>query len=399
MMSLLTTDLHPSLDSSELLATTAVGAVTFPTVLALAQTAVFKPLRITCAGRLAPIFGGLSVSLAGFTASFAAIKAYSLVQDSLRDKNGDNIGTRKPLSFSTPELVISTVSSVVVFRALGGRFSSVLPSHLFHPGAFAVERVPAIRGQQAAVASEKALVRDYGKRYGCHTCGKKRVNMMVCDHQPPSYFLRKNNSSSTVASGERNAGELKMDLTSSSNVNSTNMEIGVKVKQFFYPQCYDCSSMQGGLLNGGAKSKLIVTHPFSLRLYHVFLPVPFAIAYLKSTLQDDSRVSSLAKLANRSTTSDATLKTFSSKSAEVAQVTVEKSTQTSKGSIAVASSSSKNSLRSFIQESDISELVSNFPLLIVWKKAVRFLDSFKNPGDGFHIMLWAFVIVAAWGTM
>ena len=59
----------------------------------------------------------------------------------------------------------------------------------------------------------------------------------------------------------------------------------------------------------------------------------------------------------------------------------------------------KNSLRSFIQESDIPELVSNFPLLIVWKRAVQFLDSFKNPGDGFHIMLWAFVIVAAWGTI
>ena len=90
--------------------------------------------------------------------------------------------------------------------------------------------------------------------------------------------------------------------------------------------------------------------------------------------------------------------TFSSKTTEVAREKVEKSTQTSKRSVAVASPN-KNSLRSFIQESDISELVSNFPLLIVWKRAVQFLDSFKNPGDGFHIMLWAFVIVAAWGTL
>ena len=51
-------------------------------------------------------------------------------------------------------------------------------------------------------------------------------------------------------------------------------------------------------------SFLIVTHPFSLRLYHVFLPVPFAIAYLKSTLQDEISTSSLAKLA-RTTSSDA----------------------------------------------------------------------------------------------
>ena len=395
MVSLLTTDLQPSLASRELLATTAVGAVTFPTVLALAQTAIFKPLRITCASRLAPIFGGLSVSLAGFTASFVAIKAYSLIQDSLRGETMDNFSTGKPLSFSTPELVVSTVSSVVIFRALGGRFSSVLPSHLFHPGAFAVERVPAIRGQQAAVATEKALIREYGKKYGCHTCGKKRVDMMVCDHQPPSYFIRKNNSASTIASSERNVGEAKLDLPSSSSNGVA--ENGVQVKQFFYPQCYSCSSMQGGLLNGGSRSKLIITHPFSLRLYHVFLPVPFAMAYLKSTLQDEISTSYLAKLA-RTTSSDAALKTFSSRTTEVAREKVEKSTQTSKSSIAVASSN-KNSLRSFIQESDISELVSNFPLLIVWKRAVQFLDSFKNPGDGFHIMLWAFVIIAAWGTV
>ena len=391
-MSLLTTELQASLASNELLATTAVGAATFPTVLALSQTAIFKPLRITCTARLAPIFGGLSVSLAGFTASFTAIKAYSLIQDSLSSANGDNTGTRKSLSFSTPELIISTVSSVVIFRALGGRFSSVLPSHLFHPGAFAVERVPAVRGQQSAVSTEKALIRDYGRRYGCHTCGKKQVKMFVCDHQPPSHLLRKNNSSSIAVTSERSAGELKVDVPSSSNANST--ENGATVKQFFYPQCYNCSSMQGGLLNGGNQSKAIIAHPFSLRLYHVFLPVPFTIAYLKSSLQDTS---SLAQLA-ATTSSGGVLKKFSSKTVEVAQERVEKATQTSKGSVAVASSN-KNSLRSFIQESDIPELVSNFPLLIVWKRAVQFLDSFKNPGDGFHIMLWAFVIVAAWGTM
>ena len=397
-MSLLSTNLQASLASSELLATTAVGAVTFPTVLALTQTAIFKPLRITCAGRLAPIFGSLSVSLAGFTASFAAIKACSLMQDSLRGENSDSSSTGKPLPFSTPELVISTVSSVVIFRALGGRFSSVLPSHLFHPGAFAVERVPAIRGQQPSVPSEKALIRDYGRKYGCHTCGKKRVNLMVCDHQPPSHLLRKNNSSSTIASSGKSAGKVKVDMPSSSNTNSNNnIENGAKVKQFFYPQCYECSSMQGGLLNGGDQSKMIITHPFSLRLYHVFLPVPFTIAFLKSTLQDESGMSSLAKLARTTSSGDA-LKTFSSKKTEAAQEKVEKATQTTKGSIAVASSN-KNSLRSFIQESDISELVSNFPLLILWKRAVQFLDSFKNPGDGFHIMLWAFVIVAAWGTI
>ena len=308
-MSLFTTELQTSLASNELLATTAVGAVTFPTIMVLAQTTIFKPLRITCADRLAPIFGGLSVSLVGFTVSFAAIKACSLVQDSLNDANSDNAGARNVLSFSTPELVISTVSSVVIFRALGGRFLSVLPSHLFHPGAFAVERVPALCGQQAAVTTEKVFIRDYSRRYGCHTCGKKQVKMFVCDHQPPSHLLRKTNSSSTAVSGERSAaGEVKVNVMSSSNANGT--ENGATVKQFFYPQCYDCSSMQGGLLNGGNQSRTIITHPFSLRLYHVFLPVPFTIAYLKSSLQDTP---SLAQLAP-ATSSGGVLKSFYNRS-------------------------------------------------------------------------------------
>ena len=88
--------------------------------------------------------------------------------------------------------------------------------------------------------------------------------------------------------------------------------------------------------------------------------IPFTIAYLKTSLQDTS---SLAQLA-ATTSSGSVLKNFSSKTVEVAQERVDKATQTSKGPVAVASSN-KNSLHSFIQESDIPELVSNFPLLIV----------------------------------
>ena len=74
------TELRGSLGGGELLGTAAVGAVTFPTLLAVAQTAVFKSLRITVASRLSPLFGVASVSAAGFAASLAAIKTCSLIQ-------------------------------------------------------------------------------------------------------------------------------------------------------------------------------------------------------------------------------------------------------------------------------------------------------------------------------
>ena len=386
----LDTELRGSLGGGELLGTAAVGAVTFPTLLAVAQTAVFKPLRITVASRLSPLFGAASVSAAGFAASLATIKTCSLIQNTWESETKAGNGTSRMISFSTAELMVSTFSSVVVFRAVGGRFSSVLPSHLFHPGAFARERIPAIRGLKLANSSEKSLIRDYGRRYGCHTCGKKQVggHGFVSDHQPPSHLLKNSKSSGTLAA-ETTAGNLKADVELSND--------GASVRQFFYPQCYKCSSLQGGSLNNGSKSKAIVTHPLSLRLYHLFLPVPFVVAYLKSSLLEGESMSYVAKLT---TPSSDTVKNITSKS-DVTVRMVDKATQaTNEGTEpAVMSLSGKNTLQTFIQDSDIPELVSNFPLLIVWKRAVEFLDSFKNPGDAFHIMLWAFVIVAAWGTI
>ena len=393
---LLDTNLHSSLAANELLASAAVGAITFPSLLAFSQTAIFKPLRITAASRLSPVFGAVSVTLAGFAASFSAIKACSLVQNSLGDTNGRGETNSKNISFSTPELVISTVSSVVVFRALGGRFSSVLPSHLFHPGAFARERIPAIRGFQLANLSEKNLIRDYGRKYGCHTCGKKKVSSFVSDHQPPSHLLRNGNSSPNGGTSPSTANGKAMLNSEASSGNGGNEN--AVVRQFFYPQCFRCSSSQGGYLNSGKTAKAIVTHPFSLRLYHAFLPIPFSLAYLKSKLQEEISLPFLTKMSSQC--SDA-VKNIT-QSSDVARSKVDRATQTTGAAgstVAVATSSGKNTLRSIIQESDISHLVSNFPLLIVWQKAVQFLDSFKNPGDGFHIMLWAFVIVAAWGTI
>ena len=150
-----------------------------------------------------------------------------------------------------PELIISTVSSVVIFWALGGCCSSVLSSHLFHPGAFAVEHIPALWGQQSANSTDKTIIRNLGKRYGCHSCRKTCED--VCIHQPPSHLLRKNNSSSTMATSEGNASGLKVDIKLSGNANSVHN--GVTERQFFYPRCYDCSSMQGGLLDNEISPK------------------------------------------------------------------------------------------------------------------------------------------------
>ena len=239
------------------------------------------------------------------------------------------------------DLLLSSVSSVVIFRALGGRFGSVLPSHLLRPGAFAREWIPASRGMQYANEHEREIIQLLGKQHGCHSCGRRRVSNFVCDHQPPTKLI-------------------------------TESEAGM-LSQRFYPQCNRCSQQQGGVLNGNGRlsPKAICTHPFSLRPYHTFIPLPLLFAYLHRGDKEQIVVP------------------------EVEEVPKEVAVQTAP----IEPEVPKHTLHKLLHESDINELVSNFPLLIIWQKLVTFLDSFRNPGDAFHITLWSFLVIAAWGTL
>lgn len=319
-----------------------IGAVAFPSILGLAQTALFKPLRITCgSGWVSSVFGGASVCMAGCVASLAAIKMCSLVQ---KWDVGGGSGMHRSLPrehivlFSTPELVLSTVSGLVLFRALGGRFYSILPSSMTKPGAFAREWIPA-RGPQRATSLEKDILQMIGRKHGCHTCGKRKTSQFVADHQPPSKIVNSNNN---------NASEL--------------------ILQRFYPQCSKCSGIQGGVV-GSCKSnaKSVRTHAFSLRLYHLFLPVPIGITFLKSQ-QIFPQV--------RKEHSDTSTQT------DIEPESPSPSLDSAKTSVILTDSN-----------------LVNFPLLVIWRRIVGFLDSFANPGDAFHVTLWMFAIVAAIGTI
>ena len=343
---LLKTKLETPFSANEVLATAAVGALTFPSILGAAQVLVFKPLRVSCGvGRLSSVYGGAAVCVAGCIASLAAVKTCSLVQEHWRTAghhDSELIGGRT-VSFSVPEALISMVSSAVVFRALGGRFSSVLPSNLVKAGAFAREWIPA-KTHQLATDYEKSLIQLIGMKYGCHTCGR-RVTKFIADHQPPTKLF----------------------------VSGTNKS----PYQRFYPHCQKCSSLQGVTVNSGATlhSKSIRVHPLSLRLYHLFLPIPLGICYWKSS---NCVIITQSEVV--------------AKAVEVCKKDI--STQTTP-----VSSVSKSPLRSILGEPNLLDLVTDFPLLIIWRKVVGFLESFRNPGDAFHVTLWVFSIVAAFGTI
>ncbi len=331
---------HPPSPESVCAAT--LGALTFPVVLAGAQLAVFQPLGITLrqGSRVSSICGGLAVLTAGFTASIATAKSLEILQSTIFKSNTEGLNI-----ITSRDVFLSSISSLVVFRALGGRFSNVLPSSLLRPGAFARDWLPTTRGMQYATDKERDMIQTIGRRYGCHSCGKRRVSNFVADHQPPSKTI--------VGAGE-------------------------VLSQRFYPQCNRCSRQQGGLLsNNNGKfaalnPKSIRTHSPSLRVYHTFLPLPFVFAYLyRGTKEEEEDVSE-----------------------QFVEVVVHR-----QGKEVAVQTRSKRTLHKLIHESDLEELVINFPLRIVWEKIVQFLDSFRNAGDAFHVTLWSFIVIAACGTI
>lgn len=358
--------LDPPLTLGDLAVSALAGGLAFPSALGLAQLGLFRPLRATCSqsgGRhsrvLASLLGGVSVCAAGCAATLAAVGATALVQSRRAlDEPSRRRLPRPPrpgadtatdgVSFGAPEVLLSTLCGAVVFRALGGRFSSVLPSSLTRPGAFAREGIPA-RGVQYATDSQRVFIQQLGRKHGCHSCGRRGSSVkFVADHQPPSKLVEKSGQVGTIA-------------------------------QRFFPQCGRCANRQGGILAskaGKTVSKLsIVVHPFALRLYHLFLPVPFGVAFVKSQYSSGKEDSTEPVLLVRQ---------------DQAVAAADKNCETA---------SSRSPLKGIFADSNLTNLVTDFPLLIIWNRIVGFLDSFDNPGDAFHLTLWFFVTVAALGTI
>ena len=349
---MLSGSLGPPFTASDLAVSAVVGGAVFPSLLGLAQLGLFKPLRVTCSkGVWASFVGGASICFAGSAATLAAVKASALVRLNVASGQ-DRQRLGGGVDFATPEVLLSTVCGAIVFRALGGRFSSVLPSSLLKPGAFAQEWIPA-KGVKYATDHQKFLIQRLGRRHGCHSCGRRRANIsFAADHQPPSKLVK-------VLEGTGKEGESGCI-------------------QRFLPQCLQCSSKQGGVLANageGLKRASIVAHPFSLRPHHLFLPVPFGIACLKSHYSN----------AGHSTDS---LPKPVKQSVGTADAVKEAPTAADPGP----------TLKGMFVDSSLSNLVADFPLLIVWNRIVGFLDSFKNPGDAYHLTLWFFIAIAALGA-
>lgn len=117
---------------------------------------------------------------------------------------------------------------MLAFKLLGGRFWAVAPSSYTHLGSFARFSLPAT--EKYATASQRAALERLGRWVGCHTCGSHmlfRNSARAClfhgDHQPPKAVAQQ--------------------------LNAQWFRFGTKVKFRFFPQCVNCSNVQGKLLS------------------------------------------------------------------------------------------------------------------------------------------------------
>ena len=174
---------------SDALFSSTVAGITFPVFLGCLQTGIFRPLRISSNLLFAPVCGCISVFISGGCASLLLLSSFSFIgkndwhETSLEKRQGYvHVPNEYSLAISVrpADVPLCGFGSLIVFRILGGRFRSVLPSSLIHPGAFARKYIPA-KGQNYASATVRRRLRLLGEFCWVQPANKCTVQVLfIC---------------------------------------------------------------------------------------------------------------------------------------------------------------------------------------------------------------------------
>lgn len=162
-------------DLTDVAISSGLSIITFPFCLAALQSGIFRPLRMTSNIRVVgSVCGGISVLISGSASSLAFLSSTVLLKE-VKD-NSFKVSVEKFLSFVPADRCSISISacfkdipvygftSLFVFKLLGGKFRSVLPSNLIYPGAFAKGYIPA-KGQNYASNAVKQKLTLLGEFY------------------------------------------------------------------------------------------------------------------------------------------------------------------------------------------------------------------------------------------
>ena len=134
---------------------------------------------------------------------------------------------------------------VTAYAILGGRPTSLAPSHLASVGAFGRRKASLAASRNYATDAQRKQLASLGRRFGCHTCGVKSSIKWIADHQPPQKIA-----------ALRDARWWKRLPF-----------LGAPTAQRFYPQCAPCSQKQSAavrVLSGRSVLHLPTVRPFHL---------------------------------------------------------------------------------------------------------------------------------------
>ncbi|KAG7398236.1 hypothetical protein PHYBOEH_011409 [Phytophthora boehmeriae] len=134
------------------------------------------------------------------------------------------------------------IMGLLCFKLLGGRMNALAPSPFANLGAFHLKKASLPATVDYATNVERGVIQEFGRLYGCHTCGVKRGVRYHADHMPPKLVAKRTD--------DRFVRKL----------------LGRKTTFRFYPQCEPCSNQQGSVVKT-SKSTLKMHLP-SLRAYH-----------------------------------------------------------------------------------------------------------------------------------
>lgn len=206
--------------------------------LAVAQ-GVGMAMRVSCVTPVAgPVGGLLGVGLASAAAGQAAIKCRIFFED------GKN-PLAQPLwrGMRGDDMLVDALLGVALFKAMGGRFRSVMPSDLARVGAIARESLPAAGVEYASEANRLELTRFF-RRDGCHHCGKRRGSL-IGDHMPPNKHVKEG-----IGAMQRSLYKAYKVPYVRQAAEALNIPTGPP-RQRYYPQCVSCSQKQSSAIRNG----------------------------------------------------------------------------------------------------------------------------------------------------
>ncbi|RLN87888.1 hypothetical protein BBJ28_00006871 [Nothophytophthora sp. Chile5] len=140
---------------------------------------------------------------------------------------------------------------LLCFKLLGGRMNALAPSPFSNLGAFHLKKASLPATADYATTVERGIIQEFGRLYGCHTCGVKQGVRYHADHMPPKLYVL---GSCGALVAKRTDERFLRRFT------------GRKTSFRFYPQCEPCSNQQGSVVKQWKATRRM--HLLSLRAYH-----------------------------------------------------------------------------------------------------------------------------------